>query len=527
MTGSFFMEHILYVTHIKINKTQLYLTIQLPKPDLKLRAELYYQNSSQDFHHPLRCISRTSQKLIFQMDVSVLENGENDWDLLIRSDKTSESWTVILGARLRTQLILGNYCISQNGCLFFPMGSTGHRFILRSRPLRSCDSPSFHFKELLAFGLGKLLNPFWKKRHIWLIYEKYCVSAQDNGFYFFQYCMKYLPEKERKNIFFILDKSSPQWKDTRKYHSNVIPFLSFRHLLYLITSELYVASDSRLHAFVWKPMPNLISREINKHDIYFLQHGVLALKRVENLFGAKGSSSMTYFTASSEMEKSIIEENFGYKPEQIPVTGLSRWDVLKDKSDPAHPSILVMPTWRSWLEDQSDEFFCQSQYYQEYTALLNDPEFQKFLHSSHTELIFYIHPKLREYISSFHTEDSQIRLIPFGSVPLNQLIMKCSMLITDYSSVSWDAYYLGKPILFYQFDLEKYNETCGSYIDMEKDLFGERCTTRTALLQKISEYAKNGFKEKPQYADMRRNYFAYHDHNNRRRTYEFIKDRGY
>ena len=150
-------------------------------------------------------------------------------------------------------------------------------------------------------------------------------------------------------------------------------------------------------------MPNLISREINKHDIYFLQHGVLALKRVENLFGAKGASSMTYFTASSEMEKSIIEENFGYKPEQIPVTGLSRWDVLKDKSDPAHPSILVMPTWRSWLEDQSDEFFCQSQYYQEYTALLNDPELQKFLHSSHTKLIFYIHPKLREYISSFHT----------------------------------------------------------------------------------------------------------------------------
>ena len=72
------MEHILYVTHIKINKTQLYLTIQLPKPDLKLRAELYYQNSSQDFHHPLRCISRTSQKLIFQMDVSVLENRSEE-----------------------------------------------------------------------------------------------------------------------------------------------------------------------------------------------------------------------------------------------------------------------------------------------------------------------------------------------------------------------------------------------------------------------------------------------------------------
>ena len=54
-----------------------------------------------------------------------------------------------------------------------------------------------------------LFNPLFKKRHIWLIYEKYCISAQDNGFYFFQYCMKHLPAEEKKNIFFILDKSSP------------------------------------------------------------------------------------------------------------------------------------------------------------------------------------------------------------------------------------------------------------------------------------------------------------------------------
>lgn len=54
---------------------------------------------------------------------------------------------------------------------------------------------------------------------------------------------------------------------------------------------------------------------------------------------------------------------------------------------------------------------------------------------------------------------------------------------------------LGKPILFYQFDLDKYNETNGSYIDMEKDLFGERCLTREELLPKIHEYYENGFKE--------------------------------
>ncbi|MDO5799155.1 MAG: CDP-glycerol glycerophosphotransferase family protein [Eubacteriales bacterium] len=521
------MKRSLQITHIRIKKQQLYLTVSLPSDAAKLQAELFCQDASHTYRHPLPCIYQNTQKMIFLINTNLLEHGENDWCLNLYSDTCPEPWLPILGGRLRIKLILGTYCIKQKDSVFFPMGSTGHRFILRSRPVKTYDRPLFRFKELAAFGLGKLLNPLWKKRHIWLIYEKYCISAQDNGFCFFQYCMENLSPEEKKNIFFILDKSSPQWSSACKYSSNIVPFLSFRHLLYLLTANLYVASDSRLHAFAWKPMPNLISREINKHDIYFLQHGVLALKRVEDLFGINGTSSMTYFTASSEIEKAIIEQDFGYKPEQIPITGLSRWDVLKDKSDPAHPSILVMPTWRSWLEDQGDESFRQSDYYKEYTSLLNDQKLREFLHQTHAELIFYIHPKLREYISSFHAEDPQIKLIPFGSISMKQLIMKCSMLITDYSSVSWDVYYLGKPVLFYQFDLRKYNETTGSYIDMETELFGERCMTRTDLLNKIFEYTENNFKEKPQYAKMRQKYFAYHDHNNRRRTYKFIKDQGY
>lgn len=86
---------------------------------------------------------------------------------------------------------------------------------------------------------------------------------------------------------------------------------------------------------------------------------------------------------------------------------------------------------------------------------------------------------------------------------------------------------LANRYFFNQFDLDKYNETNGSYIDMEKDLFGERCLTREELLPKIQEYYENGFKEKTAYAEMRKKYLAYHDHNNRRRTYEFIKDQGY
>lgn len=142
-------------------------------------------------------------------------------------------------------------------------------------------------------------------------------------------------------------------------------------------------------------------------------------------------------------------------------------------------------------------------------------------------MIFYIHPKLREFIKNFHTPCPQIELIPFGKRPLNQLIMECSMLITDYSSVCWDVYYLGKPVLFYQFDLELYEETNGSYIDMKHDLFGDRCTEEKQLIALIKEYTKNNFKEKTIYSNMRKEYFSYHDQNNGKRTYDYIKKQGY
>ena len=73
--------------------------------------------------------------------------------------------------------------------------------------------------------------------------------------------------------------------------------------------------------------------------------------------------------------------------------------------------------------------------------------------------------------------------------------MRCSMLITDYSSVCWDVYYMDKPVLFYQFDYDMYNQAHGSYINMENDLFGNRSTTEDALLNDVEYFANNGFVE--------------------------------
>ena len=106
-------------------------------------------------------------------------------------------------------------------------------------------------------------------------------------------------------------------------------------------------------------------------------------------------------------------------------------------------------------------------------------------------------------------------------------MMECKLLVTDYSSVCWDVYYQGKPVIFYQFDLEQYNETQGSYIDMETELFGDRATEPEQLFALLEETAANGFQLKEKYAQMRESMYASLDHNNSQRTCDEIQKRNW
>jgi hypothetical protein len=71
---------------------------------------------------------------------------------------------------------------------------------------------------------------------------------------------------------------------------------------------------------------------------------------------------MTYFLTTSKAEQDIVVKHFGYDVHHAPVLGFSRWDALRDTSaQEEHPSILLMPTWRQWLEGVDDQTFVESE----------------------------------------------------------------------------------------------------------------------------------------------------------------------
>ena len=53
----------------------------------------------------------------------------------------------------------------------------------------------------------------------------------------------------------------------------IIPFMSFKHILYTMVAKMYIASDSKKHLYIWRAKPNFISQRISKHKILFQSVG--------------------------------------------------------------------------------------------------------------------------------------------------------------------------------------------------------------------------------------------------------------
>lgn len=524
--------------NIKINRNKMKLVIDMPT-DNNAQFKgivLKYRSVIDDIQIPFDC--RTERKKDCTRITASIELDESMplkeiyWDVRAVVEKYGSAQYIKLGyngIRLKEKFYFTNtQCSVGDNHILFPYFNKKGVINFCYREKSEYDTAAVKFKEFIAYILYILIGVFLWRKKIWIVYEKFCKMAQDNGYYFFRYCMDNLSDDEKKHIYYVIDKRSADYQNIKQYRKNVIQFMSIKHMLYIMAMRICISSDSKSHLYAWRTKPSVIKRGIGKKKELFLQHGVTALKQVHHLFGRKGTSAMTYFVTTGRVEQEIAINELLYNEKTAPITGFARWDVLEDKSDENDKFILLMPTWRSWLEEVSDEQFVNSDYFKRYTSLMKNPRLAQILEEGNTRLVFYIHPKFAGYIENFKDiAGDRVTYIPFGKQPLNELMMKCSMLITDYSSVCWDVYYMDKPVLFYQFDYDMYRVAHGSYINMETDLFGNRSTQEDELLDDIKHFVDNGFEENERDRIAAANYFEYRDNNNSKRIYDFLKNNNF
>lgn len=427
-----------------------------------------------------------------------------------------------------------------NGGWFVALKDEKNHFIIEraNKKMLKCAEAKF-VEELSGRNLKdagyylKIRKEYFKKkrrkiRPLWLITDRFG-KAGDNGEAFFKYLVK---NKRGINARFIISKESPDYDRIKKI-GKVVDFGTRKQDLAVLLSDCILSSQGENEYF--DPFKNRKgSREffrdiLANKPFVFLQHGVIKndlsdwLNRFnKNIFG--------FITSAKREKESIVNGKYFYDEKQIWLTGLPRFDYLRDESQNI---ITFLPTWRKYLTAGFDVRTSiwklktgieESDYVKFYNSVLTDERLIECCKKHGYKIEFTLHPNLISAANLFKSCD--VVTVVSSGVNYNEIYAKSKLVVTDYSSAVFDFVYLKKPIIYAQFDADSfYSGTHTSkfgYFDDAKDGFGEVEYDAEGTVNRIIEYIENDCKLKPEYRRRIDEFFAFDDKNNCKRVYEKI-----
>lgn len=369
----------------------------------------------------------------------------------------------------------------------------------------------------LTYHLVKKM--FFRNKNIWLLLDR-VDKADDNAEHLFHYAIK---QKDGIKKYFVIRKNVKDYERLKKC-GTVIPFGSYRHKLYHLLAEKIISSHSE--EWVDNPFFSLEKyyRDLMNFEYVFLQHGVTK-DNVSRMLNKYNKNFKLFITSSFLEYKSIVEGNYGYDKGEVKLTGFPRFDNLVNDDS---RQILIMPTWRASIVKGKNlqtgkrpysKMFRESEYFKLFNSLINDPKFIEAAKERGYKIIFFPHPEIKQQLTDFERNDYVI--FEDYATSYQKLFNESSMLITDYSSVAFDIAYLKKPVLYFQFDENHYEN---GYYNYETMGFGEICTNYNQLIDLIIEYINNDCKMKDKYVKRVESFYAFTDRKNCQRVYDAIKD---
>ena len=381
--------------------------------------------------------------------------------------------------------------------------------------------------KILAHGINgvKLLwaiiiAPVYKifnKDNVYLIGERKD-QCQDNGYHLF----KYVRENHKNDKFYYCITKDSKQLDKIDSFGNIVYYKSFKHYLYYVLSDklicAHVGSCTPDTPLVWKAE----EKGFIKKNRVFIQHGIT--KELIPSLMCK-NSQITTFVCGAKPEYEFVKKEFGYPEDEVKYLGFCRFDSLNKYK--CNNQILIMPTWRKWFgmdgtDVMSEEDFIKSEYFIKYNELINSNELNQLLIDEKLVAIFYPHNEMQRYLHLFKTKFENIIIANKENYDVQELLKESKILITDYSSIAFDFAYMKKPLIYYQFDSEKYNEKhyAKGYFDYERNGFGRVEKQYENLINCIRNIIKNNYYN--EYLNKINDFFEIYDNNNCKRHYHEI-----
>ncbi|WIM95938.1 glycosyltransferase [Actinoplanes oblitus] len=367
-------------------------------------------------------------------------------------------------------------------------------------------------------GLGKLWATRIRKNlagapnGYWVFMDRR-EKAADNGEALYRYVRD---NRIHDKIAFVIRQDSPDYQRLIADGFNVIAYNSLEHWRLHYNCEYFFASH--VDDVIIKPWASYgVNEGKPRYKLVFLQHGIIR----SDLSGWLGAKKYHLFCASAKREFDSVINNvrYGLGPNQVKLTGLARHDLLEAKDG---DYVLVSPTWRSFLAEATEAEFRDSEFFRNWHQLIHDPAVRNAMTAAGVRLKLVLHSSISQFAHCFD-EDEHVEVVKFSEVPsFAELLSAARMLVTDYSTISFDMLYLRRPVVYYTFpELQKHSTNTGADLDLYAEL-GTRVEDPAAAVAALVAAAERGFRNEDEKVRAADGFFAYEDRQNRKRIIDAV-----
>ncbi len=385
--------------------------------------------------------------------------------------------------------------------------------------------------QVFVFLFALIPSAFYKlyvklaKKRIWLVCEDK-MEARDNGICFFKYLNSF---DSKVDAYYAISYKSKDFQKVKAI-GKTVKYGSLFHWILYFAAEYNISSQkagkpNAAVCYVLEVFSAIKSKAV------FLQHGI-TINRAEWLFYE--NTKIKRFICGAQPEYAYIKEHFGYPDENLLYVGFARFDDYHGVT-PDKKQIVLMPSWREWIaskneyskefEDTSD--FKNTEYFQKYQELINHKGLAALLADNGITLYFYPHRNMQKYISCFSTDCDNIKIVDNKNSDIRRLLMDSAAMITDYSSVALDFAYMKKPVIYYQFDEQRFRlaQYAEGYYSYRNAGLGEVCNTADEAVALLRELVERDYEMSETFIAAHKAFFPVWDDKNCERTYFALYNR--
>ncbi len=399
------------------------------------------------------------------------------------------------------------------------------RAAARRHPLTLSD------RLLVRFAGSKLVQRYFGDA--WVLMDR-IENADDSGEILFRYLREHRP---KINAWFVIRKGTPDHRRLRKDgYKRIIPYGSLRWKLLLLNCRHLVSS----HADAPITHPRAItSLRAPRWRFSFLQHGVIK-SDLSRWLNPKDLD--LFFTSTRAEHESIVADGsvYRYGERETHLTGLPRFDVLRAAGERVKPQdrdlILLAPTWRRWLtvlgpgkrkSTISPAEFLATDFGINWLGLIRSEQLKALAERQGARVGLLLHPDLQALSDHLDLPDHVV-VLKYADIDVRATFARARVLVTDYSSVAFNAAYIDRPVVYFQFDRERawngeHNDRQG-YFDYERDGYGPVALTLDEAITAVVDTVEFGPSPRPEYLARIAEAFPVRDGRCTERVFEVIRE---